>query len=158
MRLSKAWTTHMPLLMRIVNLTNKPILELGAGLFSTPLLHWMCQEKNIKLVTYENIEEYLNFSKSFQSRNHSVRLIKDWNEVKAKRDWGVVFIDHDGDRAKSAIEFKDADYVILHDSESEKHYGYEKVWSHFKYRYDWTVVKPWTTVLSNKHDICTKIQ
>ena len=35
--------THLPLLMEFVLKTEGPILEQGAGMFSTPILHHLCE-------------------------------------------------------------------------------------------------------------------
>lgn len=147
-KLGKEWSTHMPLLIKIVQQSQGTVMEIGSGIFSTPLLHWLC--RNRKLITYENIPEYYDFARKFKSRYHSIRFINNWNELnKIKKHFGVVFIDHDGDRADTAIKFKDkADYIIIHDSNVNR-YGYEKIWKQFKYRYDWKDCKPWTSVLSN---------
>ena len=152
MRLNKAWTTHIPMLLKYVKDADKPVLELGAGLFSTPLLHWMCKENGVKLRTYENVKEYFKFSKSFQSSTHRIRLIDDWDKVENNGTfWSVVFIDHAPAERRhiDAIRFANkADYVILHDS-NKNVYKYDEVYPHFKYRYDWKECKPFTTVLSN---------
>ena len=52
----KFWTTHMPVIIKFIQATEGRVLELGAGLFSTPLLHWLCAEKGRKLYTYEDVE------------------------------------------------------------------------------------------------------
>jgi len=154
MRLNKSWTTHIPMILKYVQKSDKPVLELGAGLFSTPLLHWICKENGVNLRTYENVKEYFKFSKSFQSRKHRIRLISDWDEVENNDTfWSVVFIDHAPAERRhiDAIRFANkADYVILHDSDTHRDiYQYDKVYPHFKYRYDWKECSPHTTVLSN---------
>lgn len=145
----KAWTTHMPMLIKYVQLAKGDVMELGAGPSSTPLLHWLCRDK--KLFTYENTQHYYDYAKQFQSKTHSIRKVENWDDIKTKKHWGVIFIDHapPAQRGKDVIKFKDsADYIICHDSEG-KDYGYEEVFKHFKYRYDWKDCYPWTTVLSN---------
>lgn len=152
----KGWGTHMPMLIKTVQRTQGPVMEIGAGLYSTPLLHWLCKERNIRLITYENDPEFFKVAKGFQSRNHRIRFVNDWSEIDGDTHWGVVLIDHhpEEQRGKDVIRLKDkADYLVLHDSEKEVQYGYDKAWSHFKYRYDWKECKPWTTVLSNFDDL-----
>lgn len=150
----------MPLLIKLVQMTHGPVMELGSGLFSTPLLHWLCAEKKRELVTCENSREFYEFARKFRSRNHKVRLVKTFDEVDSKRRWSVVLIDHSPERplrrGDDVIKLKDvADYIVLHDSEpqEEQHYGYWKVWEHFKYRYDWNLCLHHTTVLSNFKDL-----
>jgi len=45
--------------------------------------------------------------------------------------------------------------LIIHDSEPEinKFYRYDRIWDHYRYRYDYKKFKPYTTVLSNKIDV-----
>ena len=152
MRLRKEWTTHIPMLIKYVQLTDKPVLELGTGLFSTPLLHWLCKEEGVKLKSYESVSKYYDFAKKFTSKGHSIGLVKDWNEIENNDNhWGVVFVDHTLERRwLDIIKFSErADYIIVHDSDKIETYKYDKVFPLFKYRYDWKACKPWTTVLSN---------
>lgn len=153
LRLNKSYTTHMPMVLKAIQLTTGPVLELGSGPFSTPLLHWLCAEGRRPLYTFEEVEEYFNFAKGFQSKTHRIRLIKDWSNFKIKGHWSVALIDQYQNRAKMAIYLKDkVDYILLHDSEAHC-YDYDKVWPYFKYRFDWKFAKPWTTVLSNFKDL-----
>ncbi|MCX6702774.1 MAG: hypothetical protein NTW60_02815 [Candidatus Wolfebacteria bacterium] len=155
-RLKKGTSTYMPMLIKIIQMTDGPVMELGSGLFSTPLLHWLCSKKKRELVTYENNPEYYQLARKFRSRNHKIRFVKTFDEVDFSRHWNVVLIDHSPKRplrrGDDVIKLKDsADYIILHDSEleEEKHYGYDKVWEHFKYRHNWDKCLPHVTVLSN---------
>lgn len=149
-RLKKESTTHMPILIRAVLVSSGPVLELGAGINSTPLLHWLCAENRRPLVTYESDSEYFGFARKFLSRTHKIIHIDDWNKIDTASHWSVVLVDQNTNRDKTAILLKDsADYIILHDSEQEKLYGYDNVYPHFKYIYHWTFCKPYTTVVSN---------
>ena len=144
----------MPMLIKVVQMSEGPILEIGSGPFSTPLLHWLCHEKGRKLITYENVPDYFKFAKGFQSRNHRIRFVKDWEEMDIKAHWGVVLIDHEPAKRRHAdiLKLKDnADYIVIHDTEPEREnkYGYQNIWPLFKYRYDWKGCRPWTTVVSN---------
>lgn len=146
----KQVSTYMPVLIRAVLLTSGPVLELGAGVFSTPLLHWLCAENRRSLLTYEKDPEYFEFAKKFMSRTHRIRQIDNWTKIDVDIHWSVVLVDQDNARGESAILLKDtADFIILHDSEYPELYGYDKVYPHFKHIYHWTFSKPYTTVVSN---------
>lgn len=154
----KDYTTFIPLLMRMLPETDGPVLELGGGFFSTPLLHWMCKEQKRRLVTYEKDPVYYELCRKFRSRYHSVRSVEDWKTLEVDGEWSIVLIDHDGFRdgmrAYSAKYFKDkADYIILHDTERPEVYGYDSIFPEFKYIYHWTACKPWTSVVSAKKEI-----
>ena len=160
-------STHFPVLIHLVQKVLSvefpclPILEMGSGLFSTPLLHWLCYERKRKLITCESYKHYLDFANKFKTLWHEIRFVKDWNKEKFEdKMFGVVFIDHSPKkprtRADDALRFKDsADFIILHDAGSDSHekYGYHKIYREFKYRYDWMGCLPHTTVLSNRHDL-----
>ncbi len=149
--------THILTLIKAVQNTKDDVCEVGAGFSSTPLLHWLCLGR--KLVTYESDPGYAHFARHFRSKNHMTRLVKTFDEVDFKRHWSVVFIDHSPKRpllrGDDAIKFKNADLIVLHDTEPESqiNYGYDKVFPHFKYRYDWTLCKPFTSVVSNTIDV-----
>lgn len=159
-RNQKQMSTHMLTLMRCVAETKGDICEVGAGFYSTALLHWLALDRQI--VTYESDPDYYHYARKFRNQNHRVRKTEDFSDIDFDRHWSFVFIDHTADktsnphtRGDDAIKFKNADMIVMHDSEPEHeaHYGYDKVWPHFKYRYDWKLSTPWTTVVSNTVDL-----
>jgi len=165
MRISKNYKshgTHIPVLIKAVSKTTGDVCEVGSGFNSTPLLHWIVEER--KLVTYESDEDYYRFARQFMSRNHKIRKIDNWSDMDFNRHWSIVFIDHraDGDfntrgmqRGDDAIKFVNADILILHDTEPESvnNYRYNLVFPKYKYRYDHLRCKPFTSVVSNVIDV-----
>lgn len=143
------------MLVKTVLATDGPVLEFGAGYASTPILHWLCWEKGRPLMTYESDPFWYEFARKFQSRYHRIRLVDDWDKLDNTKPVSVVFIDHLEDRrVKDIIRFKDvADYIVIHDTDDHRHYGFDEAWSHFKYVYHWKGCSPWTTVVSNKKDL-----
>lgn len=153
-------STHFPLLMKIVAATKGPILEVGSGMFSTPLLHWLCFEQKRRLVTCESYAHYLDFANKFKTDWHEVIFVKPQQQPIIPGNFSVVFIDHSPKKPRTrgddALLYKDtADYIVMHDAGEKAHkkYGYHEIYPQFKYRYDWTGCMPHTTVLSNKHDL-----
>jgi hypothetical protein len=155
MKYHAVYASHIPLLIKTFYLSSGPILEMGMGPFSTPILHWLCFEHERHLVSYDNDPNYFEMNKDFEAAFHEVHLVNDWDEAKIENiHWGLAFIDQ-----KPAIRRKDdvrrlannADYIVIHDSEiSQKHhYNYEEIYPLFKYKYVYRKVKPHTTVLSN---------
>lgn len=144
-------------LIKAVGATTGDVCEMGAGFSSTPLLHWLTLGR--KLVTYESDPDYFHFARKFISNNHKVK--QGFNDVDFDRHWSVVFIDHSPRRPRTrgddAIKFKNADLIVLHDTEPESstHYGYDQVFSQFKYRYTWDLCKPHVSVVSNTIDVNT---
>lgn len=156
-------STHFPVLIKLVQMTEGPILELGSGMFSTPLLHWLCFEDERRLYTWERHLHYLDFAKKFRNPWHEVEHVPDVIEELVCTDakhFDIVFIDHSPKKPRTrgddALLFKDvADYVVLHDAgvNGKQKYGYDQLYPHFKYRFDWTGCMPHTTVLSNFKDL-----
>lgn len=155
-------STHFPMLIKTVQMTEGPVIELGTGMFSTPLLHWLMFGSGRKLISCESYPHYLDFAKKFENKDHEVRFVKDWATEKFDDGhYSVVFIDHSiakraHTRGDDAARFKDiADFVVLHDAGPNSHakYGYDKIYPLFKYRHDWTGNKVNTTVLSNFIDV-----
>jgi hypothetical protein len=153
----KGWSTHMPMLLKTVLATKRTCVEVGGGLYSTPLLHWLCREKGIKLISYENDEKFYEYEHGYKSSMHKVKFITNWDDMPVDdQQYGVVFIDHHPAkrRGTDVLRFKDsADFIVLHDSDKETTFGYDKVWDSFKYRFNWTGCHPNTTVLSNFIDL-----
>ncbi len=157
-KLKKEWGTHIPMLLKAVQKTEGPVLEIGAGFYSTPLLHWLCAEYRRTLVTYEGNMEFYNQIKNFRSRTHSTHFVEDWDATDFdKKHWSVALIDHETERRNlDIIRLKDCvDFIVIHDTNKDL-YNYEKVWPHFKYIHHWKFCKPWTTVVSNFYDITKK--
>lgn len=146
--------SHLPILTKIVDMTEGPILELGIG-FSTVVLDMMCRLTKRPLFSYDNDPQWYEKYLEYQSDFHQILLTDDWDKIDIdNRHWSVVLIDHRPAlrRRVEAKRLKDnTDYVVMHDSEPEinKFYRYTDIYPLFKYRFDYTRCKPFTTVLSN---------
>lgn len=147
--------THYPILAAAVQRTSGPVLELGCGHFSTPLLHFMCMEPKRHLVTVESDKDWMGQFLGMASETHSFIQMDDpeWVAGKiigSKPTWGVAFVDHSSGEKRNGniLLLKDkAEFIVVHDTENPW-YGYESVFSTFKYRSDWRTLVPWTTVIS----------
>ena len=110
-----------------------------------------------RLITYENDPAYFAFEHTFQSRQHRIRFVDDWDKIKIPDQVSVVFIDHHPPerRMVETLRFKDvADYIVIHDTERpSRKYNLPEVFAQFKYRYDWKECRPWTSVLSQRFDV-----
>jgi len=147
----------MTMLIKVLFASKGDVVECGGGVFSTPLLHWVCKFMDRELITYENDPAYFAFEHTFQSRQHRVRFIKDWDKIDTKTHRGVVFIDHHPPERRmiETMRFKDsADFIVIHDTERDsREYNKPEVFEQFKYHYDWKGCKPWTSVFSNFKDL-----
>lgn len=155
MKPSKNYTTHISTLLVAIRATRGKVIELGGGQSSTPFLHWVCKAGNKKLITYENHPAFYKYLRQFQSYDHRVRKVEDWNKVPIEK-CGVLFVDlHPAEmRHEMAIKFKDAaSIVVVHDTEREDKYQNSKIGKHFKYSYTYKDATPWTTMFSNHIDV-----
>ena len=158
MRISKTYGTHLPVLIKLLGITDGPILELGIGLYSTTYLHWTCFSKKRKIVSYENQAGWIYYFEKYRSDFHQINFIENWDELEVKDFWDIILIDHGPDirRGIDAGRFaNNAKYIILHDSEpkNDYRYRYSEIYPLFKYRFDFNEVIPHTTVLSNFVDL-----
>ncbi len=129
------WGTHQPLLCAAVAAATPglPVLELGSGRFSTPLLQAICALTSRKLVTADNNAEWLtrlNIAGLGLSCKHETVVVTDWDAVieNFTRDsWGVVLVDHwpPNRRGRDVARLAStAEWLVLHDSEDPQ-YGYD---------------------------------
>jgi len=152
------YLSYIPILTRIVDLSDGPILELGMG-FSTMLLDMMARPTKRLVMSYENDPKWYEKNLKFGSDFHKIFLVDSWEKINVESvHWSVAFIDHRPAlrRRVEAKRIKDnADFIILHDSEPEinKFYRYTDIYPLFKYRFDYMKCKPFTTVLSNLVDV-----
>lgn len=154
--------SHIPVLVRLMERVNKPVLELGIGYNSTPLLHWLCKEKELSLFSFESDQEWLEKFEEFKEDQHFLGFNDFLGEtpmVNTSIEFGLVFVDHRPARKRrsSVLSYKDkADYIVLHDSElkDDPAYKYRSIIKEFKYSFEYKKCgTPYTIVLSNKKDL-----
>lgn len=159
--LNGQWGTHMPILARAMELTDGPVLELGTGVWSTALMHMMASESKRKVVSYDNDPTWHESNLKWQSDFHDILVIPEdgWDDIPIEKTfWSVVLVDHKpAKRRMKEIErlAKNALIVLIHDSEpeSDKFFKYSWIYKFYKYRYDYTKCRPYTTALSNFIDV-----
>jgi hypothetical protein len=143
--------------MEAMKRTDGDVLELGPGVFSTPVLHWLCKEQDRFLLTIEIDPKWSWFCRQYyDTPKHQHLQVPDWNQAKwaISKPWDVVLVDHSpSERRVEEIKLlKDlAKYIVIHDADErkDKEYHYSTIYPLFKYRYNFTEVEPATTVLSN---------
>jgi len=150
--------SHIPVLVKVMEISEGPILELGTGLNSTPVFHWLANATKRRVDSYESIPMFHRIAWNYQNDYHKVHLIEDWDTLELDKHWGIIFIDHSpGVRRNVELSrvTQCADYVIVHDSEpkSDWHYNFARWFELYKYRFDYTKAYPNTSVLSNFKDL-----
>lgn len=150
--------SHLPVLIKLVSMTNGPIAELGCGIHSTPFLHWACFPNRRQLTTFEAVPRWFPFIERFRTDYHNVQPVTDWDIADFSPQWSIAFVDHENShkRYRELARLTHAEYVVAHDAEnsSDHRYGYSAVHKLFKYRWKYTDTgKRHTAVFSNFHDV-----
>lgn len=150
----EAIETHAPVLQEFIRRTSGPVLELGMGHCSTPLLHDLCDGR--LLVSVENnpdwFERFAHYGRGAAGKHH-VALVKDWDEIPAGR-WAVALVDQAPGEARSGsiLALRDvADYIVVHDTEpgaAHLYPGVAEALATFPYRLDYRNETTYTTVVS----------
>ena len=152
-----SFATHLPALAGCVAHTDGPVLELGSGLYSTPVLHAMCQGR--ELVTTDSNAAWLDRLRYMESDTHRFVHVEDWERLPLlDRDWSVALVDQSPgrSRARTIARLKDrAEFIVVHDSQAHEYYGFEPLLSSFRFRADFFEpgIKVRTTVVGDVRDI-----
>lgn len=166
--------THQQALMAAVARTtpNEPVLELGIGEYSTPLLHEICeaQGRYLRTVTQDPVW-YAKYKSFHREGRHDIillpggRKLSTWQEGKRNLDppphdprynndshWEVVFVDQAPGNARVwSIEYlrPHTHIFVVHDAEEREHYGYGPIFDSFPHRKLYKRLKPHTILLSD---------
>lgn len=166
--LASSYGTHMACLITAAVNTTGPILEMGAGDYSTPLLHAVCSKDKRYLLSTDTDKLWLSHFTDLETDWHEfkyVNVYEDdwelnpqpelWDTIGGDRHWSVVFIDHrPGERRVVDIARlrPNTDIFVIHDTE-QWGYSYEPVLNSFKYKYTDRRYTTYTTVVSDTIDV-----
>jgi len=161
MNVSIRYGTHIPVLLEAMGKTTGDVLELGPGVFSTPLLHWLCEKQKRNLLTIETDSKWARFcSQYYRTDYHKHLWVENWNLAKdaISKPWGVALIDHSPSERRPeeiAILAPFAKYIIVHDADDrkDKEYHLSTIKHLFKYYWRFDKVEPATAVFSNFVDL-----
>jgi len=155
---SMDWGSHLPALVACVAACDGPVLEIGAGHHSTPVLHSLCAVLGKQLVTVEAEDLWREVFADYATDGH--KILKQTDELLvalASEKWGVVFVDDlKGPRDDRARMFcRSSQFMVFHDYSMpffgeplDAWLGSEKFNSFVYRRYD-----PHTLVVSAGSDI-----
>lgn len=134
------------------------MLELGTGYFSTLLLHWLATTMRREVYSFESKRHFYDRAKKYESEFHHIVYCDNWADADIEKPWGMAFVDHSPGwrRPYEVIRLANwAQYIVIHDTQAAQdgEYHFSESFPHFKYRYDYTKMLPWTSVVSNFHDL-----
>ena len=165
--------THIPLLAAVVAVSHPgPIVELGAGNSSSPLLSEMCRAMNRRLTSleregpwYDTLDDLIG---GFRGTIGHDRLIvpnpSQWVPTIEQLfgelgKFSVVFADHGLDRSDGAAVLEyladKSELVVIHDTRNTWFAGVDDALDGYKYRFDYVKMAPCTTVVSNYLDVAS---
>ena len=151
------FATHIPLLLACLRHTTGPVLELGSGWFSTPLLSAFATDRLTRTIEsdrqwHASVSQICNLQPVTRHR-HQIVYVPDYEDAPIKEQhWSIVLLDHEppARRGIDAARLRDhCQLMIGHDSQHPD-YGYEATFGSFKHRFTDDHSIPWTTVVSDE--------
>lgn len=135
--------SHRRAMLDAIARTAGPILELGCGDQSTPMLHDIAVTHQRKLVTIDNDPQWIARYRHLQDFYHSIVLVESWDEAPLEElVWGCALVDHSPPQRR-AVDIRRlvgrCHLIVAHDADMPEIYGYDKL-------KDLTVDKLWTLV------------
>jgi hypothetical protein len=148
--------THFVPLAAAVARTSGAVLELGMGDHSTPLLHLLCRDR--LLISADSSARWVERYAAFRSASHQLHAVDDWDRwhVIEEQAWAVAFVDCSP--AELRVELVErlqgrAHFIVVHDTdpdlESSDAFAFGAALDRFKFRSDYRVFRPATTVVSD---------
>ena len=145
--------THLPPLLKCVLMTDGPVLELGCGEWSTPVLHALCLVSRRLFVSTETREDWAK--QIGDSIGEKILCPPDLSAL-AKYHWSVVLIDHDpvASRVPDALRLAEfADFILIHDCQYPGIVDeLAAVLDRWKYHFCYDSLWPPTMILSNTRE------
>ena len=153
MKINPEQASHLIYLIDWVRRTNGPVVELGIGFGSTPILHELCRDR--KLVSYENKPRFFAEFARYASPWHEMKFVESWDKAELECPWSVAFVDSwPGPSRPELIKRLRpwADYLIIHDTEKrhDRYYHMKDLIRTFRYRVTYKAWEPYTSVVSDR--------
>lgn len=168
-----SWATHLPLLAKVIAKTRGSVLELGPGLYSTPVISMLMAGSGREYLGVDTDLAWIDWIKNqkvLMDPTHKVEHVSDykgtsiWEQLAPTRDallqkrWGVVFLDCFPDEIRyGLLQFvrERATVIVCHDTSPnmDKRMGLRPLLESFKHRYTYNRLMPWTDVVSDQIDV-----
>ena len=145
--------THLPLLASVVAIARPgPVLEIGTGHCSAPLLAEMCKAMGRLWCCIDSEQDWIENVRDLEP--HSAFAEPDLLKVQpGEASWSVVFVDCAGPARLHMVQIMRplAEFIVVHDTDNQGGDLAEllEYFKTFPHRYDYTRMRPWTTVVSD---------
>jgi predicted O-methyltransferase YrrM len=125
------YATHQRLLVKHMMATTGPVIELGAGNYSTPILHEIAAAQGRHLTTVDHNPDWLNKFRVFENARHTLTLLQSWDDFAVTEPHGLAFVDHadppSHPRWLQVLKLiPTTSVIVIHDTEDDQ-YGYSKL-------------------------------
>ena len=143
------YATFLPALVHALGRMPGPVLEIGCGRFSTPILHLLCGDRRV--VSLEHSAIWHSRFAELASDTHEICLVDDWATCELiDQPWAVALVDHEPrDRRGPDLERlrrAGTKICVVHDAEDGNYFGpFFDAWTHV--RID-KMLYPWTALCS----------
>jgi len=147
--MADGYSTHQRMLVKYLMRTSGPIVEIGCGDYSTPIIHEIAAAQGRTVCTLDSNVDWLNRFASYKTEWHSFLHVESWDDWQPEGRYGLAFIDHAPGPCRP-VEFMKlqgvADVLILHDTEANG-YDWHTIYSHMDHIETDADIRPSTTVL-----------
>jgi uncharacterized protein YqjF (DUF2071 family) len=149
------WASHLPALFSCLLATSGPVLEVGSGEWSTPLLRKYCE---VAGRFFQSFEEDPAWAMKTVSAYCPLSQMTTTLRNCASEKWSIVFLDHNGHRrAADALLFVDsAEYIVIHDYPAPEIFDSLEL-DRWKYHIVDKRARPWTLVLTQSNELASRL-
>jgi hypothetical protein len=153
------WGAHIPLLASVVATARPgPVLEIGVGRSSSPLLVEMCRAMGRD---YRGLDSEPDWAEEIRGvlGVDTISVMPDWSRLESwlkdsGEQWAVVFIDHGPGPARLPVtrvvrEHAGAEFIVCHDTFNPWLEGLHEYLDTFKFRSDYVIMPSSTSVVSD---------
>ena len=134
--------SHAPVLAAALSVAaSGPVIELGGGAYSTPLLHWMCRAAGRDLLTLDSNPDWVKRLEIYRGEGHEVAYTPEMAEDRRLGErWALALADGGQfERADCLSRLHRVPIVVVHDTEPEHadaYPGMEAELAKYRFRLD----------------------
>lgn len=144
--------THLPLLASVLAIARPgPVLEIGVGHCSSPLIAEMCRAMGREWWALDSHPDWLRTTLDLDPK---ITVLGEYSEMEWQGEWSVVFVDCSPGTARlpvvQALRSR-AEFIVVHDTDnlSGDVADLVEVLDAFPHHFTYKRMSPWTTVVSD---------